>query len=79
MINVLLKVYFDVFGQRTEFVLCLVSFCRYMRRVTKLVNYFVIVFISIIGEIPDKRIPEGLFLSFLTKNKSSLNMFLEFL
>ena len=67
MINVLLKVYFDVFGQRTEFVLCLLSFCRYIREVTKVVNYFVVVFIGIIGEIPDKRIHECLLCSFLTK------------
>ena len=37
-----------------------------MREVTELVNYVVVVFICIIGEIPDKRIHEGLFCSFLT-------------
>ena len=44
MLNVFQRVYFDVFGQRTEFV-----------------DYVFRVFIDIIGETPDKRIPKGLF------------------
>ena len=59
--------YFDVFGHRTELVLCFLSFCSYMREVTELVNYVVVVFIGIIGETPDKRIHEGLFCSFFKK------------
>ena len=38
-----------------------------MREVTEVVNNFVVVFIGIIGEIPDKRVHEGLLCSFLTK------------
>ena len=49
LINIVLKVYFDVLGQRTKFVLCLLNFRRHKRKVTELVNYVVVVFISIIG------------------------------
>ena len=49
LINVFLRVYFDLVRQRSRV------------GETELVIYFFGVFICIIGGTPDKRIPEGLF------------------